>query len=151
MLVNLRAKFQLDNSKFAWIRQFWENFTEFQIWKNLITSIDFCRIRYQRSLIHILYCMCDDSSNFTTVTATTPIFQKIRNPIKPQIGHQLSWSVMKIFTIKMLQLLRWCTKFHIDISSHLWVIGLWNVENRTHMHTRKHTYIQMPAKNDLSR
>ena len=33
----------------------------------------------------------------------------------------------------------WYTKFHIDISSPLWVIGVWNVENRTHTHTRTHT------------
>ena len=46
---------------------------------------------------------------------------------------------MKIVPIKGLWLLHWCTKFIIDISSRLWVIGVWNIENRTHMHTRVHT------------
>ena len=55
---------------------------------------------------------------------------------------------MKIVTNKELWLLHWCTKFHIDISRHLWVIGVWIVENRTHTHT--HTYIRTPAKNDIS-
>ena len=36
-------------------------------------------------------------------------------------------------------LLHWCTKFHIDISSRLWVIEVSNVENRTHTHTHTHT------------
>ena len=57
--------------------------------------------------------------------------------------------VMRIVTIKGLWLLHWCTKFHIDISSRLWIIGLWNVENQTHMHT--HKYIPTPAKNHISR
>ena len=43
---------------------------------------------------------------------------------------------MKIVTIKGLWLLHWRTKFDIDISNHLWVIEVWNVENRTHTHTR---------------
>ena len=47
---------------------------------------------------------------------------------------------MKIVTIKGLWLLHRCTKFHIDIWSRLWVIELWNVENRTHTHT-PHTYV----------
>ena len=47
---------------------------------------------------------------------------------------------MKIVTIKMLWLLHWRTKFHIDISSRLWVIGVSNVENQTHTHTRTHTH-----------
>ena len=42
---------------------------------------------------------------------------------------------MKIVTIKGLWLLHWCSKFHIDISSRLWVIGVSNIENRTHTHT----------------
>ena len=42
---------------------------------------------------------------------------------------------MKRITIKGLCLLLWCTKFHIDIWSRLWVIGLWNVENQIHTHT----------------
>ena len=44
---------------------------------------------------------------------------------------------MKIVTIKGLWLLHWYTKIHVDISSRLWVIGVWNVENRTHTHTRR--------------
>ena len=48
--------------------------------------------------------------------------------------------IMKIVTIKGLWLLYWRTKFHIDISSHLWVIGISNVENRTHTHTRAHAH-----------
>ena len=43
---------------------------------------------------------------------------------------------MKIVTIKGLWLLHWHTKFHIDISSRLWVIGISDVENRTHTYTR---------------
>ena len=39
--------------------------------------------------------------------------------------------VMKIVTLKGLWLFHWCRKFHIDISSRLWVIGVWNVENWT--------------------
>ena len=31
-------------------------------------------------------------------------------------------------------------QFHIDISSRLWVIGVSNVENRTHTHTRTHAH-----------
>ena len=46
---------------------------------------------------------------------------------------------MKIITIKGLWLLHWCTKFHIVISSRLWVIRLWNVENQIHTHTHTHT------------
>ena len=42
---------------------------------------------------------------------------------------------MKIVTIEGLWLLHWFTKFQIDISSRLWVIGVWNVENRTHTRT----------------
>ena len=41
---------------------------------------------------------------------------------------------MKIVTIKGLWLLYGCTKFYIDISNRLWVIGVWNVENHTHTH-----------------
>ena len=48
--------------------------------------------------------------------------------------------VMKIVTIKGLWLLHWRTKFHIDISSRLCVIGVSNVENRTHTHTRTHKH-----------
>ena len=33
----------------------------------------------------------------------------------------------------------------------LWVIGVWNVENRTHTHTRTHTYIRTPDKSHISR
>ena len=47
---------------------------------------------------------------------------------------------MKIVTIKGLWLLHWCTKFHIDISSRLWVIGVWNIENWTHKHSRTHAH-----------
>ena len=36
-------------------------------------------------------------------------------------------------------LLHWRTKFHIDISSRLWVIGVSNVENWTHTQTHGHT------------
>ena len=50
---------------------------------------------------------------------------------------------MKIVTIKGLWLLHWCTKFHIDISSRLWVIGVWIIENRTHTHTCKHAHIHI--------
>ena len=46
---------------------------------------------------------------------------------------------MKIVTIKGLWLLHWCTKLHIDISSLLWVIGVWIAENWTHTHTHTHT------------
>ena len=42
---------------------------------------------------------------------------------------------MKIVTIKGLGLLHWCTEFHIDFLSRLWVIEVWNVENRTLTHT----------------
>ena len=42
---------------------------------------------------------------------------------------------MKIVKIKGLWLLHLCTKLHIDISSRLWGIGVWNVKNRTHTHT----------------
>ena len=52
---------------------------------------------------------------------------------------------MKIVTIEVLWLLHWCTKLHAVSSSRLWVIRLWNFENRTHTHT--YTYIRMPAKN----
>ena len=45
---------------------------------------------------------------------------------------------MKIVPIKGLSLRHWCTKFHIDISSRYWVIGVWNVENRIHAHTHPH-------------
>ena len=45
---------------------------------------------------------------------------------------------MKIVTIKGLWF-HWWTKFHIDISSRLWVIGVWNIENRTHTRTHTHT------------
>ena len=48
--------------------------------------------------------------------------------------------VMKIVTIKGLRLLHWCIKFYIDISSRLWVIEVWNVENRTHTRTHTHTH-----------
>ena len=57
-----------------------------------------------------------------------------KNSKSHKITNQAS-IVMKIVTIKELWLLHWCTKFHIDISSRLWVIGVWNIENRTHTHT----------------
>ena len=47
---------------------------------------------------------------------------------------------MKIVTIKELWLLDSCTIFHIDTSSRLWVIGVWNIENQTHTHKRTHTH-----------
>ena len=47
---------------------------------------------------------------------------------------------MKIVTIKVLWLLHLRNKFHINISSRLWVIGVSNVENRTHTHTHTHTH-----------
>ena len=47
--------------------------------------------------------------------------------------------LMKIVTMKGLWLFHWRTKFHINILSRLWVIELWNVENRTHTHTHTHT------------
>ena len=47
---------------------------------------------------------------------------------------------MKIVTIKGVWLLHWRTNFYIDISSRLWVIGVSNVENRTHTHTRTHAH-----------
>ena len=46
---------------------------------------------------------------------------------------------MKIVTIQGWLLLHWCTKFHIDISSRLWIIEVWNVENRTRTRTHTHT------------
>ena len=57
--------------------------------------------------------------------------------------------VLKIVTIEVLSLLRWCTEFQIDISNRLRVIRIWKVENRTHTHT--HSYIRTPAKNHISR
>ena len=66
------------------------------------------------------------------VRSTTPSFQKIWKSHK--IKNRAS-IVMKIITIKGQCLLHWCTKFHIDIWSRLWVIGLWNVENQIHTHT----------------
>ena len=50
---------------------------------------------------------------------------------------------MKIVTIKGLWLLHWCTKFHIDIWSRLWVIGVWNIENRTRRRTHADTHTRI--------
>ena len=48
--------------------------------------------------------------------------------------------VMKIVAIEGLWLLYWCTKFHIDISSRWYFIGVWNIKNRTHTHTCTHAH-----------
>ena len=55
VFVHLRTKFQLEKSKFAWVRQFWENSQTFKIWNNLNASIDFGQVQYQSSLIDIIY------------------------------------------------------------------------------------------------
>ena len=39
---------------------------------------------------------------------------------------------MKIVKIKGAWLLHWCSKFQLDISSRLWVIEVWKVENQAH-------------------
>ena len=63
---------------------------------------------------------------------------------------------MKMSTIKGLWLLHWCSKFHIDISSRLWV-NSYITDNyrvlkrwKSGTHARTHTYIRTLAKNHIS-
>ena len=121
VLVHLRTKFQLDKLKFAWVRQFWKNSQKIQnlkkfecsnrFWPNSIpTFLDGC---------HIFVC------SFRTIAR---ILRKLilffLNSKFHKITNRAS-IVVKIVTIEVL----W-------MSSRLWVIGVSNVENRTHTHTR---------------
>ena len=94
VLVHLRTKFQLDKSKFSWVRQFWKNSQKIQnlkkferfnrFWRNSIPKFfDRCNIFVCsfRTIARIL----------RKLELPRPFFQKIQNPIKSQIGHQLSW------------------------------------------------------------
>ena len=146
--MHLPTTFQLDKSKFAWVRQFWKNSQTIQnlkkferfnrFWPNSLPKfLDGCNILVCsfRTIARILRklelpCCFSKNSKFHKITNRASI-------------------VMKIVTIKGLWLLHCRTKFHIDIASGLWVIGVSDVENRTHTHTR--TYIQTPAKNHISR
>ena len=150
VLVHFPIKFQLDKSKFAWVRQFWENFQKIQnlkkfqrfnrLWPNLIPKfLDGCNI-----------FVCSSR----TIARSLRKLELPRPFSKNSKFHKIinrASIVMKIVTIKGLRLLHWRTKFHIDISSRLWVIEVSNVKNRTHTHTRTHTYIRRPAKNHISR
>ena len=55
VIMHLPTKFQLYKSKFAWVRQFWENSQKIKNQKNLNATIDFGEIQYQSSLINIIY------------------------------------------------------------------------------------------------
>ena len=111
------------------------------MWKNVNAWINFGQIQYQSFLIDIIY-LCVvlgrklefyESQSYHVLFSKNSKSHKITN---------LASIVMKIVTIEGLWLLYWSTKFHIDISSRLWVIGVWNVENRTHTHkyTCTHTH-----------
>ena len=127
------------NRIFAWFRQFWKNsqkipnlkkFKSFnRFWPNSIPKfLDGCYIFVFsfRTIARIL----------RKLELPRPFFL---NPKSHKITNRAS-IVMKIVTIKGLWLLHWRNKFHIDISSRLWVIGVSNVENRKHAHTRTHTH-----------
>ena len=130
VFVHFCTKFQLDKLEFAWVRQFWVNS---QIIQNLKKFE-----RFNRFLPNSLPKFLDWCYIFVCCfRMTARILRKLELP-RP---------FFKKFKIPYLWLLH-CTKFHIDISSGLWVIGVWNVENRAHTHT--HTYIRMPAKNYIS-
>ena len=55
VLVHLPTKFQVDKSKLAWVRQFEKILKKFKIWKNLNALIGFGQIRYQSSLMNVIY------------------------------------------------------------------------------------------------
>ena len=130
VLAHCYTNFELNYSKFAQVTKFRENFQEIQNKK--IKTLQSILAKFNTKGPLLMYYICvqfqDDCWNFTKVRATTDIFQKIRNPIKSQIGRQ--------FKIHCC-----CTKFQLDISSLLWIIVVWKLESRAHTLTRTHTYI----------
>ena len=137
--MHLPTKFPLNKSKFAGVRQFGKNSQKIQnlkkferfnrFWPNSIPKfLDGCNIFVW---------------SFRTIARISRKLELPRPFFKNSKSHKITNRasiVMKIVTIKGLWLLYWRTKFHIDISSRLWVIGVSNVENRTHTHTRKHAH-----------
>ena len=94
VLVHLRTKFQLDKSKFAWVRQFWKNSQKIQNLKKFKRFNRFWPNSIPKFLDECYIFVC----SFRTIARILrklelprPFFQKIQNPIKSQIGHQLSW------------------------------------------------------------
>ena len=133
----LRTKFQFYKSKFVWLRQFWENSLKIKNRKNFE--------RFNRFLPNSIPKFLDQYDIFVCGFRTKArILRKLELP-RPffKKSHKITNRaslVMKTVTIKGLWLLHWCTKFHIDVSSRLWVIGVWNVKNRTHTHTRTYAH-----------
>ena len=89
------------------------------------------------------------------VRATTSFFQKIQNPIKSQIGHQLSW---KQWRLKVCNCFTGVPNFILISQAVYKLSGFQTLKIghiRTHAHTHAymhiHTYIRTPAKNHISR
>ena len=148
--MHLPTKFQLDKPKFAWVRQFWKNSQKIQNLKKIERFNRFWPNSIPKFLIRCNIFVC----SFRTIARILRKLDLPRPFFKNYNSHKITNRasiVMKIVTIEGLWLLHWRTKFHIDISSRLWVIGVSNVENRTHTHTHTHTDIRTPAKNHISR
>ena len=139
--MNLRTQFQLDKSEFAWVRQFWKNSQQIQNLKKFE-----CFNRFWPNSIPKLIVECNIFVySFRTIARISRKARKSYHVLFPKNSksHKITDGasiVIKILTIKGFWLLHWCTKFHIGISSRLWVIGVWNVRNRAHLHARTHTH-----------
>ena len=138
------------------------DFMEFWIfWKKDVVALTFVKFELHPSRFHALFSnnlnlwfygisnflkKGRGSSNFRKIRAPSikiaffPFFKIFSKNLKPHKITNRASIVMKIVTNKGLWLFHWWTKFHIDISSRLWVIAVWNVENRTHTHARTHIY-----------
>ena len=103
VLVHLSTKIQLDQWKFAWIRHLWENSQKNQNLKKFKRFNRFWPNSIPKFLVwYIVYFGVGLGSSFRKNVATTPIFEKIENFMKIQIGHQLSCKTSfhsKIFLI----------------------------------------------------
>ena len=147
-LVHLRTKFKLDNSKSAQIKQFKANIQKIPNPKKFECFNRF----WQNSIPKVFDQYIIFGCSFTTIAR---ILRKLELPQTFFEKFKII-KFQKIVTIKEAWLLHWCTKFQLDISSRLWVIGVWKVENRahahihTHTHTHTHTHIQTSAENHIS-
>ena len=143
VLVHSHTNFKLDNSKLHKLDN-WEQISKiFKISKTLNALINFRQIHTKGPWL--IYHIC---VRFTKITPILRQLELHRHFSKNSKSHKITNRVsivLKIVTINGLRLLHYCIEFHIDISSRLWVIRIWKVENRTHTHTRASTHVHLDA------
>ena len=130
----LRTKFQLDKSKFGWVRQFWKNSQKIQNLKKFE-----CFNRFRPNSIPKFVDECNIFvCSFRTIARILrklelprPFFKKFKIPyLESQIGHQLSWKQSRLK----------CCDCFTSVPNFISIAqAVYELSNRTHAHTHTHT------------